>query len=162
MTPVYSQALQNEFVDIDQTLIFNYKLPGGKTVNGLSQPISADGDYFLCGLQVVCAIFENPLVQTIQGEVGVRLADDSGYKLMNEYVTSLFMTPAAGNSYPFIIRPQHKFLAGTRINIDLQEMSNLSDESGTSLPNLVQIAFRGFYRYRTASLLKQQQLRKGL
>ena len=157
-----SPSLLNEFVDIDQTLVFNYQLQPGQTIAGLQQPISGDGDFHLCGMQVTSVLLQKPTLVELQGFVGVRIADDVGYKLMSGFISNKFMTPQQGNSYPYVIRPAHMFKAGTRINIDLQEQSNVTDPISGPVPNIVQILFRGRYRYRMDTLRRLQQERKGL
>lgn len=149
--------LSQGFVDIDETLVFNYVLQPGQEANALQQPISGDGDYWLCGWQMTSVLFQRPDLVELAGNAGARLSDDTGYRLQSDYVNVAFLTPIAGNSFPRVIRPAHLFKAGTRINIDLQELSNVTD-TGLPVPNVIQIAFRGRYRYRMSDVQLQSQL----
>jgi hypothetical protein len=69
---------------------------------------------------------------------------------MSDYINVNFMSEAMGNSYPFVISPSHWFKSGTSIVIDLQELSNQANT-----PNIIQIAFRGRYRYRLSTIQSQ-------
>lgn len=150
--------LAQGFVDIDDTLIFDYKLQPGQEANALQQPISGDGDFWLCGWQMTSVLFQRPDLVELAGNAGARLSDDTGYRLQSDYINIAFLTPLNGNSYPKVIRPAHLFKAGTRINIDLQELTNLIDEVSGPVPNVIQIAFRGRYRYRMSDVQLQAKL----
>lgn len=152
MAMMSTPALEAGFEDIDATLVFNYVLQPGQTANALQQPISGDGDFWLCGWQMTSVLFQRPDLVELAGNASARLSDDTGYRLQSDFVNIAFLTPLNGNSYPRVIRPAHLFKAGTRINIDLQELSNVIDEVSGPVPNVIQIAFRGRYRYRMADV----------
>jgi hypothetical protein len=137
-------SVASEFYDCDATLVFNYVLQPNQTVNNLMQPIDSNGDFWLCGVQASSAEFDRPDSVVLAANVGIRLSDDTGYKLFSNYVPVMFFTPAYGNSWPFVVRPSHMFKAGTQIVIDLQELSGVT--------NVVQLAFRGRYRYRLSDV----------
>lgn len=149
--------LARGFVDIDATLVFNFVLQPGQVAYGLQQPISGDGDFWLCGMQALSTLSQRFDINYLSGNVGIRIADDTGYKLASDFIPINLLSPMSGNSYPWVIRPSHLFRAGTRINIDLQELSNAS-QSGVPIPNIVQLAFRGRYRYKMSTIQEQQAL----
>lgn len=152
-------ALEAGFEDIDATLVFPYVLQPGQTANALQQPISGDGDFWLCGWQMTSVLFQRPDLIELAGNAGARLSDDAGYRLQSDFINVAFLTPLNGNSYPArVIKPAHFFKAGTRINIDLQELTNLTDEISGPVPNIIQIAFRGRYRYRMSDVQAQARL----
>jgi hypothetical protein len=135
-----SNVKSNKFVDCDVTLVFNYQIGAYAQIVGLQQPISAEGDFYLCAMQASSVIQQRPDLQEYAGSVSIRIADDVGYRLMDDYITMNFLTEMAGNPWPFVIKPAHFFRAGTKIWIDMQENSGF-------LSN-VQVSFRGRYRYR--------------
>lgn len=151
-------SLQAGFVDIDETLTFNIKLTPNQIITGLQQPISRDGDFWLCGIQMSCIEFQRPDLIEVAALAGLRISDDTGYQLMNDFINSNFFSPAFGNSYPYVINPVHLFKAGTRINIDLQELSGPGTEENPFLGNIVQVLFRGRYRYRLSDVQAQSAL----
>jgi hypothetical protein len=139
--------LSQDFVDIDASLVFNYVLQPGTVQNGLQQPISADGDYYLCGMQMSSVLQQRPDLIQNAGNAAILISDDTGYRLFSDYVNVNFMSASFGNSYPFVISPTHVFKSGTKITIDLQELSNVAN-----VPNIIQVIFRGRYRYRVSDL----------
>ena len=142
-------SVASEFFDCDATLLFNYVLQPNQTVNNLQQPIESNGDFWLCGIQASGANFQRVDLTSQASTFGLRISDDVGYKLMSDYIPIGFFTPAYGNSWPYVVRPSHMFKAGTRISIDLQE------QSGNT--TIVQLAFRGRYRYRLADVQAAQR-----
>jgi len=133
-------SLANEFVDVDTTLVFDYQIAASGVAVGLQQPISSEGDFYLCAMQASAVIQIRPDDQEDAGNVGIRIADDTGYRLMDDYVNLYFFSEMQGNPWPYVIKPMHLFKGGTKIIIDIQEYTgNLSN---------VQIGFRGLYRYR--------------
>lgn len=142
--------LERDFVDIDSTLVFPYVLQPGTVQNGLQQPISADGDYYLCGMQMSSVLQQRPDLVQNSGNAAIRISDDNGYRIMSDYINVAFLSASYGNSYPFVINPAHRFAAGTKITIDLQELSNVANE-----PNIILVVFRGRYRYRLSDLQSQ-------
>jgi hypothetical protein len=155
---VYSPSQAKEFVDIDDTLTFNYVLAPGQVINALQQPVGGDGDFWLCGIQMTSVLRQRPDLIELAGNAGMRIADDTGYRLMSDFLNIAFLTPLNGNSYPWVIRPAHLFKAGTRISIDMQELSNVIDDVTGPVPNIIQIGFRGRYRYRVSDLKNQTAL----
>lgn len=156
-------SLAAGFVDVDSSLVFNWRLipnPGGgaQPTTGLQQPIPGDGDFYLCGIQMTSVIFQRPDLVEVAGDASLRISDDTGYRLMSDYIDIQAFTPATGNSYPYVIRPAHLFKAGTRINIDLQELSGPGTEENPFLANIIQITFRGRFRYRLSDVQAQQAL----
>ena len=145
------------FVDVDQTLVFNLILQSGQTVNALQLPISGDGDFYLCGMQASSFISVGFNSQQVIGNAGIRIADDLGYRLSDDFLDFSFMSSMRGNSYPWMIRPAHLFKAGTRINIDLTETTGLGVNS-PPYTNTVQILFRGRYRYKLSDIIVQNKL----
>lgn len=137
---VRASRKSNQFVDCDVTLVYNYQIGAFATIVGLQQPISAEGDFYLCAIQASSVIQQRPDLQEYTGNVSIRIADDVGYRLMDDYITMNFLTEMGGNPWPFVIKPAHFFRAGTKIWIDMQENSGF-------LSN-VQVSFRGRYRYR--------------
>ena len=142
-------------VDVDAALVFNYKIASGATVNGLQQPIANDGDFFLCGIKATSGLFVRPDDTFLNSVVGLRFSDGTGYKLSSDFLNVYFFSPSYGNNYHYPILPAHPFKAGTRINIDIQELT----ASGS--PSIVQIVFVGRYRYRTAEIARQAMLSQG-
>jgi hypothetical protein len=148
-----SPSISNEFVDIDQPLVFNWVLQPNNIINGLQQPIARDGDFWLCAMQATCVQAERPDLIVKASQCGIRITDDVGYKLFSDFINIGSFTPVAGNSYPFVINPSHLLRAGTRLSIDLQELSGVT--------SIVQIKFAGRYRYRVSDIqaMRQQLLR---
>lgn len=142
--------LSRDFVDIDASLVFNYVLQPGTVQNGLQQPISADGDYYCCAMQMSSVLQQRPDLIQNAGNCAIMISDDAGYRLFSDYINVNFFSASFGNSYPFVINPTHVFKAGTKITIDLQELSNVANT-----PNIIQVTFRGRYRYRVADLQVQ-------
>ena len=149
MTPSFTQtrferpnppALVHQFSDVDTTLVYDYQIQPNAQIVGLQQPISMEGDFYLCAWQASSVIQIRPDDQENAGNVSIRIADDTGYRLMDDYITMNYLTSISGNPWPFTLRRPHMFRAGTKIWIDIQELSG-------SLSN-VQICFRGQYRYR--------------
>lgn len=138
------------FVDIDDTLVYSVVLQPSQVLTGQQQPIDNNGDFYLKGMQAMSALAQRPDLVELAGNVGIRIYDDTGYALSSDYINIAFLTSINGNSYPWAIN-EHLIKAGTRITIDLEELSNASDVAGP-IPNVVQIAFRGTYRFRTAEL----------
>ena len=137
-------AMVGEFFDCDATLVFNWTLEPLQTQIALQQPISSEGDFYLCGIQATSVTYQRPDLIQLAATFQLRVSDDLGYKLMSDYIPSQFFSPTFGNPYPYVIRPSHLFKAGTRVSIDIQETSNVT--------NVIQIAFRGRYRYRLSDV----------
>lgn len=137
--PHLPPSLRQEFVDCDTTLVFDYQVPAGETLVGLQQPISSEGDFFLCAIQASSVIQARPDLQLAAGNVGLRFADDTGYRLMDDYVNLYFFSEMQGNPWPYVVKPMHRFRAGTKILVDIEE--------STGFLSNVQVAFRGVYRY---------------
>ena len=162
MTPTLTQRQQamvkippsliHQYQDIDKTLVFDWQLQAGQTITGLQQPIDRDGDYWLCAIGMSSVYFQRPTLVEVAALAGLRISDDTGYKLMSDYINVNNIGPAFGNSYPFVIKPAHLFKSGTKITIDLQEQSGVI--------NVVQVTFYGRYRYRMADLQAQGALIK--
>jgi hypothetical protein len=142
------------FVDCDTTLVFNYTLQPLQTLIALQQPISSEGDFYLCGIQASSIQYQRPDLIQLNALAAFRFSDDLGYKLSDDFIGVGFFSPAFGNSYPYVVRPSHLFKAGTRINIDVQELSNTT--------NIIQIAFRGRYRYRVSDIQNLAAAQRGL
>lgn len=144
-----TQQVAGMFYDCDDTLVFDYQILANAQVIGLQQPIASDADFYLCGVAASSVIIESSVTQEFNGNVGLRFTDSTGYRLMSDYVDLAFFNTSFGNPYPYVINPSHVFKAGTRINIDIQELSGgNAGVSGSGFPSNVQIAFRGRYRYR--------------
>jgi hypothetical protein len=142
-------SVESEFFDCDATLLFNYVLQPNQTVNNLQQPIDSNGDFWLCGIQASGAEFQRVDLTSQASTFSLCVSDDVGYKLMSDYLPIGFFTPAYGNPWPYVVRRSHMFKAGTRITIDLQETSGFT--------TIVQIAFRGRYRYRLSDVQTAQR-----
>ena len=144
-------SISNQFIDIDQSLVFSWNLTANTIQNGLQQPIPRNGDFWLCAMSASCVQVESPDVIVKSSHCGIRISDDLGYKLFSDFLNIDYFTPAIGNSYPFAFNPIHMFKAGTRINIDLAELDDVN--------SIVQIKFRGRMRYRMSDIqLMRQQI----
>jgi hypothetical protein len=154
MTPSFAlqaqPSLVNQFSDIDQPLVFNYTLQPNQVITGLQQPVSRDGDFYMCALNMSSVNMQRPDLIQLAANAGVRISDDTGYKLMSDYIQVGLIGPAFGNSYPKGLNMTHLFKAGTKINIDLQELSGVT--------NIVQLIFYGRYRYRASDVQTQGRL----
>jgi len=133
-------AFVHQFADVDETLVFNYQIQPNAQQVGLQQPVSMEGDFYLFAWQASSVIQVRPDNQENAGNVSIRLADDTGYRLSDDYIGMNFLTSIAGNPWPYTLRLPHMFRAGTKIWIDMQELSGF-------LSN-VQVCFRGQYRFR--------------
>ena len=136
--------IAGDFYDCDATLVFNYVLAPYQTLTGLQQPVDSNGDFWLCGIQASCTEYDRVDLTLLSTQCGIRVSDDVGYKLMSDLIPIGFFTPIYGNSYPYVVRLSHMFKMGTKIVIDLQEQSGVTA--------IVQIAFRGRYRYRMSDI----------
>jgi len=79
-------------------------------------------------------------IATASGLFQVRIGDANGYQFSSGYIISAGIS--ADPSNPTVFSPQHPFPAGSRIMIDIQELSGSN--------NTIQIVFKGVKRFRLA------------
>lgn len=77
-------------------------------------------------------------ISTATGLFQIRLGDATGYQFSSGFIISPGISTDPAN--PTVFSPQHPFPAGSRIMIDIQELSG-SD-------NTIQIVFKGVKRFR--------------
>src|SRR5262249_19509852 len=130
--------------------IFDYQIQADAEIVGLQHPIKSEGDFFLCAFGASAIIQLRPDSQINSGDVAIRLTDDTGYRLSNDYLGMDFTSAVKGNAYHYTYLKSHLFKAGTKIIIDLKELADGTIPGPiTGLPTNVQIAFYGVYRYRS-------------
>jgi hypothetical protein len=117
----------------------NGQLTALQLLNGQTVPIQTDADFYLFGwyISLFTASFQ------------IRLTDSTGYQLQSGFINSGALSQSSND--PTVFSPSHLFPAGSKILIDIQD---LSDEV-----NPLQIVFKGIKLYKVSSgrgTLKQQ------
>jgi hypothetical protein len=77
-------------------------------------------------------------ISTATGLFQIRIGDATGYQFSSGFMLSTAISTDPSN--PTVFSPQHPFPAGSRIMIDIQDLS--------AAPNTIQIVFKGVKRYR--------------
>jgi len=77
-------------------------------------------------------------IATATGLFQVRIAHATGYQFSSGFILSPGISSDPSN--PTVFSPQHPFPAGSRIMIDIQDLSNAG--------NTIQIVFKGVKRFR--------------
>lgn len=109
----------------------NGELTADQELSGQTVAIQTDADFYLFGIYI----------SEYTGAFQFRLTDSTGYQLQSGFINSGALSQSSND--PTIISPAHLFPAGSKILIDIQD---LSDE-----PNPLQIVFKGIKLYRISS-----------
>ena len=117
------------YIDVSFDYVYDVNLTASQVLRDQTVPIHTDSDFVLRAIVLAAAT----------GAFSVRFNDSQGY-----YLSSGFMLSANFLSgtvpYPFPIFPEMLLPAGSRIGIEINEL--------TAAPNTVQLLFRGAKRYR--------------
>jgi len=117
------------FIDVCFDYVYDVALTASQVLRDQSVPVHTDSDFVLRAI----------LLSQATGAFSIRFNDSQGY-----YLSSAFMLSANLLSgtvpFPFPIFPELLFPAGSRIGIEINEL--------TAAPNTVQILLRGAKRYR--------------
>ena len=118
-----------DYIDVSFDYVYDVTLQASQSLRDQSVPIHVDSDFVLRAI----------ILSQATGAFSIRFNDSQGY-----YLSSGFMMSANFLSgtvpYPYPIFPELLFPAGSRIGIEINEL--------TAAPNTVQMVFRGAKRYR--------------
>jgi hypothetical protein len=103
-------------------------LSASQILSGQTVQIQTDSDFELRAWYIA----------TATGLFQIRLGDATGYQFSSGYILSGAISTDPSN--PTVFSPQHPFPAGSRIMIDIQDLS--------AAPNTIQIIFKGVKRFR--------------
>ncbi len=125
LTPEFPRG----YVDVSFDYVYDVALLANQVLRDQSVPIHTDSDFVLRAV----------ILTQATGAFSIRFNDSQGY-----YLSSGFMLSANFLSgtvpYPYPIFPELLFPAGSRIGIEINELS--------AAPNTVQMVLRGAKRYR--------------
>ena len=117
------------YIDVAFDYVYDVTMLASQILRDQSVPIHTDSDFVL----------RAAILSQATGAFSIRFNDSQGY-----YLSSAFLMSATFLSgtvpYPFPIFPELLFPAGSRIGIEINELS--------AAPNTVQIILRGAQRYR--------------
>ena len=118
-----------QYIDVSFDYVYDVALTASQQLRDQSVPIHTDSDFVLRAV----------ILSQATGAFSIRFNDSQGY-----YLSAGFMMSANFLSgtvpYPYPIFPELLFPAGSRIGIEINEL--------TAAPNTVQLVFRGAKRYR--------------
>lgn len=106
----------------------NNQLSANQEILGDSVQIQTDADFELRGWYI----------STATGLFQIRLGDATGYQFSSGLIISSGIS--SNPSRPTVFSPQHSFPAGSRVIVDIQDLSGN--------PNTIQIVLVGVKRYR--------------
>lgn len=117
------------FVDVSFDYVYDVNLGPSQILRDQSVPIHTDSDF----------VFRAIVLSLATGAFSIRFNDSQGYFLSSGFMLSAnFLSGTV--PYPFPIFPELLFPAGSRIGIEINELS--------AAPNTVQMLLRGAKRYR--------------
>ena len=103
-------------------------LTADQVLSGQTVQIQTDSDFELRAWYIA----------TATGLFQIRIGDATGYQFSSGYILSTGIS--TDPSEPTVFSPQHPFPAGSRIMIDIQDLSGAG--------NTIQIVFKGVKRFR--------------
>jgi hypothetical protein len=119
----------DNYIDLSFDYVYDVAMLASAVLRDQSVPIHTDSDFVLRAI----------ILSQATGAFSIRFNDSQGY-----YLSAGFMMSANFLSgtvpYPYPIFPELLFPAGSRIGIEINEL--------TAAPNTVQLVFRGAKRYR--------------
>jgi len=130
LSPVAAQGVpipEDGYMDVAYSYPFNFSLTANQLSLGNPVSIQTDADFAFRGLIFVS-----------DGVFQVRLYDGQQYQLSAGFISSLCLPNTAGDPFPFV--PEVFYPAGSRITIDIQDLSGDA--------NTGQLLFVGVNRYR--------------
>jgi hypothetical protein len=117
------------YIDVSFDYVYDVNLLALATLRDQSVPIHTDSDF----------VFRAVILSQATGAFSIRFNDSQGYYLSSGYMLSAnFLSGTV--PYPYPIFPELLFPAGSRIGIEINELSGN--------PNTVQLILRGAKRYR--------------
>ena len=135
--PDYFQGLALDPNAVTEPKPFDYvynppydQLTALQEIDGDTVSIQTDADFYLFGMYI--SLYTGPFQY--------RLADSTGYQLESGFINSGALSQSSND--PTVISPAHLFPAGSKILIDI---ADLSDET-----NPLQIVFKGIKLYKIA------------
>ena len=117
------------FIDNDFSYVYDVNLLGSQILRDQSVPIHTDSDFVLRAI----------VLSQATAAFSIRFNDSQGYFLSSGVMLSANLLSGTV-PYPFPVFPELLFPAGSRIGIEINELS--------AAPNTVQMLFRGAKRYR--------------
>ncbi|KKL17986.1 hypothetical protein LCGC14_2480040 [marine sediment metagenome] len=114
------------FTDISFDYVYTVTLTASQSLNGEQQAISTDSDFMWRAL-----VFKST------GAFSVRFSDSQAYFLSDVEIWSDNLSN--DGSSPYVVFPEVPFPAGSRIGIDITDLSGSSND--------IQLVFRGVKRF---------------
>ena len=135
------QMLDPNATSEPKTYDYVYSPPGGQLtalqlVSGDTVAIQTDADFWLFGWYI----------SLFTGAFQIRLTDSTGYQLQSGFINSGAISNASND--PTVFSPAHPFPAGSKILIDIQDLSNAT--------NPLQIVFKGIKLYKINGMYRPQ------
>ena len=106
----------------------NNQLAANQEIDGDTVSIQTDADFYAFGLYI----------SLFTGAFQIRLADSTGYQLQSGFINSGALSQSSNQ--PTVLSPAHLFPAGSKILIDIEDLSGN--------PNPLQIVFPGVKLYK--------------
>ena len=117
------------YIDVAFDYVYDVSLTALQQLRDQSVPIHTDSDFVLRAV----------ILTQATGAFSIRFNDSQGYYLSSAFLFSAnFLSGTV--PYPFPIFPEMLFPAGSRIGVEINEL--------TGAPNTVQMLLRGAKRYR--------------
>jgi len=117
------------FVDVSFDYVYDVNLLASQILRDQSVPIHTDSDF----------VWRAVILSQATGAFSFRFNDSQGYYLSSGFMLSANLLSGTV-PYPYPIFPELLMPAGSRIGIEINELS--------AAPNTVQIVLRGAKRYR--------------
>ncbi len=118
------------YIDVSFDYVYDVTLTALQQLRDQSVPVHTDSDF----------VFRAVEVNQLTGAFSIRFNDSQGYYLSSGFInSSAFLSGTV--PYPYPIFPELLFPAGSRIGIEINDLSN-----GQS--NVIQLLLRGAKRYR--------------
>ena len=117
------------FIDVAFDYVYDVAMLGNAQLRDQTVPIHTDSDFVWRGIELAAAT----------GAFSIRFNDSQGYYFSNGFLLSAnFLSGTV--PYPYPIFPETLFPAGSRIGIEINDLSGA--------PNTVQLRLLGAKRYR--------------
>lgn len=114
----------------------NNQLTANQEIDGDTVSIQTDADFYAFGWYI----------SLFTGSFQIRLTDSTGYQLQSGFINSGALSQSSNS--PTVLSPAHLFPAGSKILIDIQDLSgNL---------NPLQIVFKGVKLYKINGLYRSK------
>lgn len=121
------------YVDVAFDYVYDVNLLASQLLRDQAVPIHVDSDF----------VWRAIILAVNTGVFSIRFSDSQGYYLSSGFLNSAnFLSGAV--PYPFPVFPELLIPAGSRIGIEIQDLS--------AAPNTIQLILRGAKRYRLPKL----------